>query len=173
MGRTSLVLEITERQGIGNDLEVIEAMRAIAGLGVRFAIDDFGVGFSSISYLHELPAHVVKTDATLSQNIDRDDRARAVLSAVVSMGEALGLDVVVEGIERPGQLEAVRDHVGAPFVQGFLLYRPMPLAKLLDAVRENRRAPGSHPTPEALPQAETAEEPPAGTVDPEVLAPSA
>ncbi len=51
MGRTGLVLEITERQGIGDDLEVLEAMRIIAALGVRFAIDDFGVGFSSISYL--------------------------------------------------------------------------------------------------------------------------
>jgi diguanylate cyclase (GGDEF)-like protein len=173
MGRTGLVLEITERQGIGNDLEVIEAMRVIAALGVRFAIDDFGVGFSSISYLHELPAHVVKTDATLSQTIDRDDRARAVLGAVVTMGEALGLDVVVEGVERPGQLEAVRDHVGAPFVQGYLLYRPMPLEQLLEAVRVNRRSPDRHSPPraEVQPPAQSADEPP-GDPD-QVLAPTA
>jgi diguanylate cyclase (GGDEF)-like protein len=173
MGRTGLVLEITERQGIGNDLEVIEAMRVIAALGVRFAIDDFGVGFSSISYLHELPAHVVKTDATLSQNIDRDERARAVLGAVVTMGEALGLDVVIEGVERPGQLEAVRDHVGAPFVQGYLLYRPMPLEQLLEVVRENRGTPDRQSPAQVQPQlsAQSADEPP---VDPDqVLAPSA
>ena len=139
MGRTGLVLEITERQGIGDDPEVIAAMRRIAALGVRFAIDDFGVGFSSISYLHELPAHVVKTDATLAQNIDRDDRAREVLRAIVIMGDALGLDVVIEGIEREGQLQAVRDVVHAPFVQGFLLYRPMPAEELLAVVEENRR----------------------------------
>ena len=139
MGRTGLVLEITERQGIGNDPEVIEAMRVIAAMGVRFAIDDFGVGFSSISYLHQLPAHVVKTDATLSRHIDTDDRSRAVLRAVAMMGDALGLDVVVEGIERAGQLDAVRNEVRAPFVQGFLLHRPMALGPLLDVVRENRR----------------------------------
>ena len=117
---------------------------AIAAMGVRFAIDDFGVGFSSISYLHQLPAHVVKTDATLAQHIDRDERARAVLRAIVVMGEALGLDVVVEGIERPGQLDAVPTEVGAPFVQGYLLHRPMPLAELLAVVQ---REPTQRTTP--------------------------
>ncbi len=146
MPRTGLVLEITERQEIGNDPQVLEAMRVISAMGVRFAIDDFGVGFSSISYLHELPAHVVKTDAALAQNIDGDDRALAVLRAIAVIGDALGLDVVVEGIERQGQLDAVRNEVGAPFVQGYLLHRPMPFDQLLDVVRTNRRRdplPGS------------------------------
>lgn len=151
MGRTSLVLEITERQGIGDDPEVVETMRVIADLGVRFAIDDFGVGFSSISYLHELPAHVVKTDATLSQNIDRDERAREVLRAIALMGEALGLDVVVEGIEREGQLDAVRGRVGAQFVQGYFLHRPMAIDSLVRVVGENRRRAGEPPLePERL-----------------------
>jgi len=144
MGGVGLVLEITERQGIGDDPKIIEAMREIASMGVRFAIDDFGVGFSSISYLHELPVHVVKTDATLAQHIDADGRARAVLRAIVVMGEALGLDVVVEGIERQGQLDAVTDQVGAQFVQGYLLHRPMPADELLTVVRANRRR---HPQP--------------------------
>jgi EAL domain-containing protein (putative c-di-GMP-specific phosphodiesterase class I) len=105
---------------------------------VRFAIDDFGVGFSSISYLQDLPAHIVKVDATLSQNIDRDERACAVLRAIALMGEALGLDVVVEGIERDSQLTLVRDDVHAPFVQGYLMHRPMPVKQLLEVVRTNR-----------------------------------
>ena len=138
MGRTSLVLEITERQGIGDDPVVVAAMSTIAAMGVRFAIDDFGVGFSSISYLQDLPAHIVKVDATLSQNIDHDDRACAVLRAIAVMGEALGLDVVVEGIERESQLTLIRDDVHAPFVQGYLMHRPMPVAQVLDVVRTNR-----------------------------------
>jgi diguanylate cyclase (GGDEF)-like protein len=139
MDRTGLILEITERQGIGSDPEVLEAMKVISGMGVRFAIDDFGVGFSSISYLHELSAHVIKTDAGLAQNIDRDERARAVLRAIAMIGDALGLDVVVEGIERESQLDAVRDEVGAPFVQGYMLHRPMPFERILEVVGENRR----------------------------------
>ena len=138
MGRTGLVLEITERQEV-TDGSAREAMRIIAGLGVRFAVDDFGVGFSSISYLRDLPVHVVKTDATLAQKIDSDERSRAVLRAVTVMAEALGLDVVVEGIEREGQLAVVRDQVGAPYVQGYLLHRPMPVRDLLRVVRANRR----------------------------------
>jgi diguanylate cyclase (GGDEF)-like protein len=137
MGRTGLVLEITERQEI-TDSAMLDAMRDIAQLGVRFAVDDFGVGFSSISYLRDLPVHVVKTDAALAQHIDTDERSRAVLRAVTVMAEALGLDVVVEGIEREGQLAVVREQVGAPFVQGYLLYRPMPLPALLEVVRANR-----------------------------------
>ncbi|QIG44513.1 EAL domain-containing protein [Nocardioides anomalus] len=150
MDRTGLVLEITERQEIGDDPEVLHVMRVIAAMGVRFAIDDFGVGFSSISYLHELPAHVVKTDATLSAGIDHDERARAVLHAIAVMGDALGLDVVVEGVERETQLEAIREEVGAPFVQGYLLHRPMPLEALLPVVRDNRH-PDARPKVEELP----------------------
>jgi diguanylate cyclase (GGDEF)-like protein len=138
MGRTALVLEITERQEIA-DRNALDAMQEIADLGVRFAMDDFGVGFSSISYLRDLPVHVVKTDGSLSQKIDSDERACAVLRAVTAMAEALGLDVVVEGIEREGQLAAVRDEVRAPYAQGYLMYRPMPVTALLSVVRDNRR----------------------------------
>ena len=61
------------------------------------------------------------------------------------MSEALGLDVVVEGIEREGQLAAVRDQVGAPYVQGYLLHRPLPIADLLGVVRANRRRGSRRP----------------------------
>jgi diguanylate cyclase (GGDEF)-like protein len=138
MERTGLVLELTERQGIGNEPGVLDAMRAISAMGVRFAIDDFGVGFSSISYLQDLPAHIIKVDATLSQHIDRDDRACAVLRAITAMGEAMGLDVVIEGVERESQFALVRDDVHAPYAQGYLMHRPMPLAALLQTVRANR-----------------------------------
>ncbi|WP_051246478.1 putative bifunctional diguanylate cyclase/phosphodiesterase [Nocardioides halotolerans] len=152
MGGVALVLEITERQEI-TDGSALEAMHTIAQMGVRFAMDDFGVGFSSISYLRDLPVDVVKTDAALSQHIDDDERARAVLRAVSVMAEALGLDVIVEGIEREGQLAAVREQVGAPYVQGFLLHRPMPIADLLSAVHANRfgdQPPAEQLTPVAL-----------------------
>ena len=144
MGRTGLVLEITERQGIGDDQQVLDMMRTIAEMGVRFAIDDFGAGFSSISYLYDLPCSVVKTDGSMAQDIDHDERGRAVLHSVTVIAKSLGLDVVIEGIERESQLAVIRDEVGAQLVQGYLLYRPMPFPSLLDAVRSNRRreAPG-------------------------------
>src|SRR3954453_21699488 len=77
MRGTSLILEITERQGVDLDDEILAAMRAIENMGVVFAIDDFGVWFSSISYLHDLPAQIIKAYAALTHGIDSDVRARA------------------------------------------------------------------------------------------------
>jgi diguanylate cyclase (GGDEF)-like protein len=135
---TALILEITERDGIGGDEASLAAMRTIASRGVHFAIDDFGVGFSSISYLQDMPIQIIKADASFSENIDRDERACALLRSITLMGDALGLDVIVEGIERASQLEHLRNDVRAPYAQGFLLYRPMPIEKLMGVVRENR-----------------------------------
>lgn len=158
MEGTGLVLEITEREGVADDPVVLKAMREITALGVRFAVDDFGVGFSSIGYLHRVPAHVVKIDASLASDIDTDERACSVLAGIVTMAEALSLDVVVEGIERPGQLEKVRDQVGAPLVQGFLLHRPMPLAALLPVVGLNRQGQPPEPADDSPPSSSDAGE---------------
>jgi diguanylate cyclase (GGDEF)-like protein len=156
MDGTGLVLEITEREGVADDRTVLSTMRQISALGVRFAVDDFGVGFSSIGYLHSVPAHVVKIDASLSSEIDTDERACSVLAGIVTMAEALALDVVVEGIEREEQLDRVRDSVGARLVQGYLLHRPMPLQDLLPIVADNRRGEASA-QPDSVPPADSGE----------------
>ncbi|UDY25227.1 putative bifunctional diguanylate cyclase/phosphodiesterase [Nocardioides sp. Kera G14] len=138
MSGSRLVLEITERQGVDLDAEVLAAMRTITDMGVAFAIDDFGVGFSSISYLHDLPAQILKADAALSAGIDRDDRARTLLRSVAFMGRGLGFDVVIEGIERESQLDIIRSEMPGAFAQGYFLHRPMPLDRLLQTVRSER-----------------------------------
>lgn len=138
MGETGLILEITERDGIGKDETSLSTMRRLADVGVSFAIDDFGVGFSSISYLQDMPVRIIKTDSTFSTSIDTDERACGLLSSIAQLGEALGLAVVVEGIERESQMRHLREHVCAAYAQGYLMYRPMPLVELLRAVRENR-----------------------------------
>jgi diguanylate cyclase (GGDEF)-like protein len=140
MRGAGLVLEITERDMVGDDVESNEAMAKIANLGVAFAIDDFGVGFSSIGYLQDMPVKIIKTDGSFSESIDRDERSCALLCSITMMGQALGLDVVIEGIERESQLQHVQDHVHAPFAQGFLMHRPMPADELVEALRANRAA---------------------------------
>ena len=138
MDGANLVLEITERDGIGNDPASMSAMSTLAERGVPFAIDDFGVGFSSIGYLQDMPVQIIKTDLSFSESIDRDERSCALLCSITMMGQALGLDVVVEGIERASQLDHLREHVHAPYAQGYLMHRPMPLEQLLDALEKNR-----------------------------------
>ena len=113
-------------------------MREIADTGVVFAIDDFGVGFSSISYLHDLPAGIIKADAALSRDIDTDERARALLQSVALMGRTLGFEVVIEGIERETQLDVIRQDAPETMAQGYLLHRPMSRARLLDVLAEAR-----------------------------------
>jgi EAL domain-containing protein (putative c-di-GMP-specific phosphodiesterase class I) len=143
MGGATLVLEITERDGIGNDPASLGAMSTLAERGVPFAIDDFGVGFSSIGYLQDMPVQIIKTDLSFSESIDRDERSCALLCSITMMGQALGLDVVVEGIERASQLDHLREHVHAPFAQGYLMYRPMPLDQLVKVIQENRSLPSA------------------------------
>jgi diguanylate cyclase (GGDEF)-like protein len=138
MGGAGLVLEITERDGVGNDPASLEAMKTLAARGVPFAIDDFGIGFSSIGYLQDMPVQIIKTDLSFSESIDRDERSCALLCSITMMGQALGLDVVVEGIERSSQLDHLQEHVHAPFAQGYLMHRPMPLEQLLEVVESNR-----------------------------------
>jgi diguanylate cyclase (GGDEF)-like protein len=120
----TLILEVTERCVVTDDATTKDAMARLVAAGAIFAIDDFGVGFSSLSYLKHLPVKILKTDATLSSDIDHDERSCRLLRSVVAMGDALGLDVIVEGIERASQLQHLRDHVGATFAQGYLLHRP-------------------------------------------------
>ena len=145
MDGAGLILEITERDGVGNDPASLDAMTTLADRGVPFAIDDFGVGFSSIGYLQDMPVQIIKTDLSFSEGIDRDERSCALLCSITMMGQALGLDVVVEGIERTSQLEHLREHVHAPYAQGYLMHRPMPLEQLLDALEKNRAVVAAGP----------------------------
>jgi diguanylate cyclase (GGDEF)-like protein len=124
MPGVTLLLEVTERCVVTDDETTKQAMAQLVAAGAVFAIDDFGVGFSSLSYLKQLPVKTLKTDATLSSDIDHDERSCRLLRSVVAMGDALGLDVIVEGIERESQLHHLRDHVGAKYAQGYLLHRP-------------------------------------------------
>jgi diguanylate cyclase (GGDEF)-like protein len=135
MPDVTLILEVTERCVVTEDEATMEAMTRLVDAGAIFAIDDFGVGFSSLSYLKHLPVKILKTDAALSSDIDRDERSCRLLRSVVTMGDALGLDVIVEGIERASQLQHLRDHVGAKFAQGYLLHRPASSESVRDHLR--------------------------------------
>jgi diguanylate cyclase (GGDEF)-like protein len=132
IGDLELLLEITERDFVANDAASLDMMSRLARRGVRFAVDDFGVGFSSIGYLQQLPVHILKTDRSFTAGIDEDERACKLLRSMVVMGEALGLRVIVEGVERQTQVDHLIRHVGAPMAQGYLLQRPVRLAELLE-----------------------------------------
>jgi diguanylate cyclase (GGDEF)-like protein len=136
-----LVLEVTERDVVREDSLSMSAMMKLVDAGVRFAVDDFGVGFSSIGYLQNLPVQVLKTDQSFVASIEHQPRSAALLRSMILMGQALGLDVVVEGIERQEQLDLVRV-MGQPgiYAQGYLLGRPTTLSSAVRSEPRNKRA---------------------------------
>jgi predicted signal transduction protein with EAL and GGDEF domain len=125
-----LVLEMTETVLIGDDAETAASLRELAGYGAALAIDDFGVGFSSVGYLQHMPVDILKIDRSFTADIDTDERADALVGSMVLMGGALGLRVVAEGIERPGQLERVC-RTGCASGQGYLFSPPRPLKEIV------------------------------------------
>ena len=135
LGDSTLVLEMTETVLVQDDPETSEALRQIKAVGARLAIDDFGVGFSSIGYLQHLPVDIIKIDRSFVRDVDTSPRAAALVEAILVMAQALDLRVVAEGIERESQVERLRRsdcRVG----QGFLFARPQALADTVRTLRQ-------------------------------------
>ena len=139
LGDLALVLEVTERDVVREDSLSQEVMTRLVAEGVRFAVDDFGIGFSSIGYLRSLPVQVLKTDRAFVADIEHSERSANLLRSMLLMGHALGLDVVVEGVERQEQLDHLRGMGGEVFAQGYHLARPMPLADVLTLLRRKQQ----------------------------------
>jgi EAL domain-containing protein (putative c-di-GMP-specific phosphodiesterase class I) len=98
-------------------------------LGVRLAIDDFGTGYSSLAYLRSFPIDIVKIDQTFVASLDEDEQAVALVRSIISIAEALDLDVVAEGVETPTQLATLRK-LGCQVAQGHHYSPALPLKDL-------------------------------------------
>jgi EAL domain-containing protein (putative c-di-GMP-specific phosphodiesterase class I) len=144
--RDQLVLELTESSLLENSEETIGRLTALKALGVRLAIDDFGTGYSSLSYLHRFPVDVLKIDKSFVGTISDAPGASALASAVVALGNSLGLRVVAEGIETEMQHD-VLSRLGCRYGQGYLFSRPMPPAEVMSflALHGTRDPAPAHP----------------------------
>jgi diguanylate cyclase (GGDEF)-like protein/PAS domain S-box-containing protein len=136
-----LVLEITESLVLDPSIKPVIA--SLRGLGVQLALDDFGTGYSSLGSLQRFPLDLVKLDRTLIDTLT-DERGIAVVRAAIELGQALGVQVIAEGIEDRTQLNTLRE-LGCPLGQGFLFAKPLPLAdaQRLIQTAANDTAPAS------------------------------
>ncbi len=125
-----IVLELTEGTLLADDNQTSGALLALRAAGASLAVDDFGVGYSSVGYLHRLPVKIVKIDKSFIHGL-WDERARALVQGVIAMANALDFQLVAEGIEDWATAATVRD-LGCPLGQGFLLSRPMTLDEALE-----------------------------------------
>ena len=123
-----LLLEITESAVLSTSAAV-PVLEQLRDAGVRIGLDDFGTGFSSLAHLRELPIDVVKVDRSFVNELDTDAVTRSVTEALLGLCDALGLEVILEGIETAAHAEAVRD-LGGRHAQGYLFHRPLPRSEL-------------------------------------------
>ncbi|WP_170149778.1 putative bifunctional diguanylate cyclase/phosphodiesterase [Rhodoplanes roseus] len=134
-----VVLEITEGVLIDNPEEAKQRLKELRALGVKIALDDFGSGYSSLSYLRRLPIDKLKIDREFVAPLGRSANGGVILQAIVALGRALGLSVLAEGVETEEQRLLLR-LAGCDEMQGYLFARPMPAAALLDATRRGVQA---------------------------------
>ena len=146
-----LMLEITEGMVIQNLALVEQVMQRLRQRGIKFALDDFGCGYSDLSTLRKLPICVLKIDRSLLVDAEAEQSARIILRSVVSLCRDLGILSICEGAETAAQVAFLRT-IGCNMVQGFATGRPGPLdavQKLLRRSRPSAPAAGKSARPEA------------------------
>jgi diguanylate cyclase (GGDEF)-like protein len=140
-----LQLEITESMVMHDGEHAIELLNIIRRRGVRLAIDDFGTGYSSMSLMKKFPVDTIKIDRSFVQDLPHDAEDRAIAQAIISMGKALGLTVIAEGVETAAQA-AFLSARGCDEMQGYLFSRPVPADRIPSLVEANRTlAPPAQP----------------------------
>ena len=122
---SALDLEITESVVMEDAPATIATLRDLKGLGVNLAIDDFGMGYSSLSYLKRFPVDFLKVDRSLIQGIGEGPKDEAILSALVTLAHSMGTRTIAEGVETKEQLARLRE-AGYDFGQGYYFARPLP-----------------------------------------------
>ena len=141
-----LVLEITEGVLIDNPDEMVKRIKDLHALGVRVALDDFGSGYSNLGYLQRFPLDKLKIDKSFVAALGRSSNGGVIIQAIVALGRALGLSVLVEGVETEHQRVLLR-LAGCDEMQGFLFAKPAPASAidrlLAQAAKHGKALPAS------------------------------
>jgi diguanylate cyclase (GGDEF)-like protein len=134
MSPVLLQLEVTESMVMRNVSRAIKVLDAIQSRGIRLAIDDFGTGYSSMSLMKQFPIDTIKIDRSFVRDLPNDSEDQAIAQAIISMGKALGMTVVAEGVETPEQQAFLRSHA-CDEMQGYLFSKPLPPRQLASLLR--------------------------------------
>ncbi len=121
----NIEIELTESALVSDVEEVVERMSELKRHGIRFSVDDFGIGYSSLSYLQRLPLDKLKIDISFVQRLLTDTNSSAIAQAIISLARALNLDVIAEGVESEEQRDYL-SQLGCDSCQGYLISRPVP-----------------------------------------------
>ena len=122
---SQLEIEITESIMIESMEKAKHFVEQIRDMGVQIAIDDFGTGYSSLSYINSVPATLLKIDKSFIDDLNKDDKSKAYVQTIISLGHLMGLDVISEGVEDESQLATLKE-IGCDLIQGYVWGRPLP-----------------------------------------------
>jgi diguanylate cyclase (GGDEF)-like protein len=134
-----LELELTEGVAMDDPLAAIAVMDSLHGRGIRMSIDDFGTGYSSLSYLKRFKVYKLKIDQSFVRDITDDPEDKAIVRAIISLANSLGLQTIAEGVESEGQLAFLREQ-GCDEVQGYYFSHPLPADQFEMFARANSQA---------------------------------
>src|SRR6185312_17036773 len=126
----SLLLELTETTVMVDSERAARTLNCLRNLGIRIAIDDFGMGNAGFNYLRKLPADLLKIDRGFVRSMGRNSADAAIVRAMVDLGHGLGLQVVAEGVE-DSAIWGTLQQLGCDLAQGSYFCAPMPAAELL------------------------------------------
>lgn len=124
-----LELELTETSILNDPELAIDTLGQLQDMGLQTSLDDFGTGYSSLNYLMRLPIDKLKIDRSFIENLDKDARGKAIVSAIIAMAHSLDLEVIAEGIEEVSHIELLRK-MQCDIIQGYYVARPMPAIEL-------------------------------------------
>ena len=120
-----LELEITETALLSAEASTLATLHALRAIGVRISLDDFGTGYSSLSQLRSFPFDKIKIDRSFVNDVAHNPQAAAIIRAISTLGESLGMATIAEGVETPEQASAIARN-GCEDIQGYLISRPVP-----------------------------------------------
>ena len=132
-----LVFEITETTALSQFATAVRFIESVSALGCRFALDDFGAGFSTYQYLKQLPVHILKIDGSLVRDLGHDTVDREIVRSMTQVASAIGMETVAEFVEDEATIEVLRE-VGVDFGQGWGIGKPRIIGEVFADLLEQR-----------------------------------
>ena len=129
---------MTESTLVENIEKLVTSMNELGKIGVQLSLDDFGTGYSSLQYLKRLPLYQLKIDQSFVRDIEIDNNDKEIVRTIISMANAMNLNVIAEGVETKEQL-ALLEGYGCLTYQGYLFGKPIPIEQLDAQLKELSR----------------------------------
>jgi diguanylate cyclase (GGDEF)-like protein len=143
MDPSLLELEINEALLMRDVEKTLHIMTALKSIGIRFAIDDFGIGYSSLSMLKQFPLDTIKIDRSFIRSVQNESEEKDVTKAIIMMGKTLSLTVVAQGVETAEQADFLRQNA-CDELQGFYFNKPVPGEQVADLLKKETATPGDN-----------------------------